>query len=251
MMTNPVSRIRALPFPFDDFRIRCYSRVRGWLGRMGGPFSARRLKCDTADVTTEVRNREQVEACEFFDSLTDLPNRAWLNERLPVALAYAELGERQLGLLTLDLDSFKAVNDVLGLACGEQLLREVSTRLSRSKRGDDTVLRLGGGKFAILAPVDDDDFELEAVARKILAALADPVVIGCNEVFMTASIGISRYPRDGDDATRLVRYAGSAMYAARRAGGNQFCFHDSAKSPTAPATLRRSGLSGLPAACID
>ncbi|MGF6759813.1 MULTISPECIES: putative bifunctional diguanylate cyclase/phosphodiesterase [Paraburkholderia] len=183
------------------------------------------------DITDIVHYREKVRQLAFFDPLTDLPNRAWLKDRLPAALAYADAGRRQIGLLVLDLDSFKEVNDVLGHACGDQLLRAVSMRLLQGKRGDDAVVRLGGDEFAILAPVHDDDLDLAIIASRILMALAEPVVIDGNEVFMTGSIGISRYPRDGSDAATLLRYADSAMYAAKRIGGNQFCFHD-------PATTR-------------
>lgn len=191
------------------------------------------------DVTDIVHYREKVRQLAFFDSLTNLPNRAWLHERLPMALAYADISEHQLGLMMLDLDGFKEVNDVLGHACGDQLLREVSARLLRSKRGNDTVVRLGGDEFAIFSPVRDDVLDLAIIASKILLALSEPVSIEGKEVFISASIGISRYPRDGNDAATLLRYADSAMYAAKRLGGNQFAFHDPA---TAQAAVERMEL---------
>jgi PAS domain S-box-containing protein len=122
------------------------------------------------DITDIVHYREKVRQLAFFDPLTDLPNRAWLKDRLPAALAYADAGRRQIGLLVLDLDSFKEVNDVLGHACGDQLLRAVSMRLLQGKRGDDAVVRLGGDEFAILAPVHDDDLDLAIIASRILMA---------------------------------------------------------------------------------
>jgi diguanylate cyclase (GGDEF)-like protein/PAS domain S-box-containing protein len=178
------------------------------------------------DVTDMVRYRDSVYQLALFDSLTNLPNRTLLMERLQQALATAREAGSQVGFMMLDLDGFKEVNDVLGHDSGDRLLAEVSERFTRSASAEHTVARLGGDEFAIVVPYADEDFDIAFVATKILVALSRPIALERREVFVSASIGIARYPVDGEDAAALLRYADAAMYAAKRLGGNRFCFHD-------------------------
>ncbi|TKC91498.1 EAL domain-containing protein [Trinickia terrae] len=192
------------------------------------------------DVTRHVRVEEQLRQLALYDALTGLPNRSLLLERLEKMLHKAGSGagpSPQVGLMLLDLDDFKDVNDVLGHACGDRLLAEVAKRLARSLSPADMVARLGGDEFAIVVSFSDEDFDLAFLASRVLVALSGPVDIEGREVFVTASIGVARYPKDGTDAAELLRYADAAMYLAKRNGGNRFCFHDAAAARAASERL--------------
>lgn len=189
------------------------------------------------DVTGMVRYREKVRQLALYDSLTGLPNRTLLYERLEDALCGAGSARRQVGLMLLDLDNFKDVNDVLGHAGGDRLLAEVSKRIARSLSPADTVARLGGDEFAIVVSFSEQDFDLAFAASRVLVALSGPAHIDGREVFASASIGVARYPKDGTDAAELLRYADAAMYVAKQSGGNRFCFHDAAAARAAVERL--------------
>src|SRR5262249_43879088 len=150
--------------------------------------------------------------------LTDLPNRRLLREHLDQAITRARRSASLLAVLFLDLDHFKEVNDTLGHAAGDELLKAVARRLRRSLRESDTVARLGGDEFAViltdaLRPADVGNF-----ARKVLDLLDRPFRILGRRVSMRASMGISLYPSDGQDAERLLRNADIAMYRAKQQG---------------------------------
>jgi diguanylate cyclase (GGDEF)-like protein len=178
------------------------------------------------DVKRAARYREKVSELLRFDPLTGLPNRTLLRERLDAALAGAARGERQVGLIQLGLDSFRDVNDVLGHACGDRLLAEMAKRLVRGISPGDTVARLSADEFAIVVSFADEDFDLAFVASRFLVALSGPAIIDGREVFVTASIGVARYPKDAREASELLRFADAAMLSAKKRGGNRFCFHD-------------------------
>ena len=158
------------------------------------------------------------------DTLTDLPNRTLLHDRLRQSLAHARRHDLPLGLLHVDLDGFNETNDTLGRDGGDVLLREVARRLKSCVREGDTVARFGGDEFAVILPDIKQDTDAAIVARRMLALLATPFSIGERDLRVTASIGIGLYPTGGDDTDSLLKSAGAAMYRAKEEGGNGFAF---------------------------
>ena len=158
------------------------------------------------------------------DFLTGLPNRMLLTERLAQAMGLARRRCKQLALLFLDLDCFKNVNDSLGHAVGDQLLRSVAVRLSACVRTTDTVCRQGGDEFVILLAEIEQPQDAAVVAEKLLVALAEPQRIGEHELHVTLSIGISVYPDDGTSVDAVLQNADTAMYHAKAGGRNKYQF---------------------------
>lgn len=158
------------------------------------------------------------------DFLTDLPNRTLLNDRLTQAIALARRQRRQLALLLLDLDRFKHINDCLGHAIGDKLLQSVTERLRACVRESDTVSRPGGDEFMVLLTEVKHMDDVALGAEKILAALTAPHSIDHHELHVTASIGISIYPDDGQDAVTLIRSADTAMHHTKENGRNHYQF---------------------------
>jgi diguanylate cyclase (GGDEF)-like protein/PAS domain S-box-containing protein len=159
------------------------------------------------------------------DALTGLPNRRLLEDRLKQALASAERHHALVALLFIDLDGFKRINDTLGHATGDLLLKEVSVRLSRLLRATDTVARMGGDEFTIVLSEVAEAHAAVRVAQKILEDLREPFELEGHELFMTGSVGISMYPADGNDSITLLRHADAAMYRAKSLGRNAVhCF---------------------------
>ena len=175
------------------------------------------------DLTERRAAEEQIAYLAYHDSLTGLPNRALLQEHLDLALARARRQGEAVGLLYLDLDGFKLVNDSLGHPAGDELLCHVTMRLSERRRGMDLLARQGGDEFLLLlADLERSQAEVHArrVAEDLLKALAEPFSISGAEFHIGASIGISLYPRDAAGADELLRHADAAMYAAKAAGRN-------------------------------
>jgi len=160
-----------------------------------------------------------------YDTLTDLPNRVLLGERLSKAIEEAEYNERLVAVLFIDLDRFKIINDTLGHDSGDELLKIVARRLSEAVRPGDTVARYGGDEFVIvlanIAHIDD----VTRVVNKILGWLAPAITIGGRELFVTPSIGVTLFPFDNDTSDELLRNADSAMFDAKEQGGNCFRFY--------------------------
>lgn len=173
------------------------------------------------DVTQYKLAEEHIRRVAHHDGLTGLPNRLLFNDRLSHAISLARRETRQLALLYLDLDKFKPVNDTLGHAAGDELLRIVAERLRQQVRESDTVARIGGDEFAVILCGIARREEAHHVATKIAAALATPVrLVGQGQTIkIGASIGITVYPGDGADADALVKAADAAMYNAKHAGG--------------------------------
>ena len=166
--------------------------------------------------------RSVIERRADHDGLTGLPNRMLFGDRLSRALAHARRNDLPVAVVFVDLDRFKEVNDSLGHAAGDELLREVAHRMQACVREEDTVARLGGDEFALLLPhVSGIDGAVQ-VARRLLAAFANPVDLGRQPVVVTPSIGISLFPQDGDDAEAIVEGADAAMYRAKERGRNTF-----------------------------
>lgn len=179
----------------------------------------------TQDVSELSTYRQQLHSLSFVDTLTGLPNRSLLNELISQNIGEAIGQKNSLGLMVLGLDGFKAINDTLGHGTGDQLLRELATRLSDCVRSYDTVARLGGDEFAILLPKIRDSVDLGNIARKLIATTAEPFRLERKELFITCSIGIMLYPSDGCDETELLRFADAAMCHAKKTGRNNFQFY--------------------------
>lgn len=160
------------------------------------------------------------------DSLTDLPNRILLNDRLAQAVALAHRHRQQMAVLFLDVDRFKHINDSLGHDIGDRLLQSVAQRLRDCVRSSDTVSRLGGDEFVILLPDVAHAQDAAACAEKVLLALSRPFSIDHHNLQLTASIGIGSYPNDGRDADTLLKHADSAMYQAKDCGRNNYQFFE-------------------------
>ena len=150
---------------------------------------------------------ERAEYLAYYDSLTSLPNRSMFSKLLNQAISLARRDGKQLAVLFVDLDRFKNINDTLGHDAGDLLLQEVGKRLQGCLRDSDTVARLGGDEFVVLLPAMHDAADVEVVARKILAATSKSFVALGQEFRVTASVGVSTYPRDGEDEQSLMKNA--------------------------------------------
>ncbi len=204
------SRIGA-PYPRGEL-----GQVMGALDRMAGSLEQQRVEI--------ARNTEALEYQANTDPLTHLANRHLLTDRLEQTLVYARRAHRIAGVLMLDLDRFKTVNDSLGHRQGDQLLRAVADRLRECVREGDTVARLGGDEFVVVLSDMADVTDIVPVAQKILGALAEPMEIGRQLLSVHTSLGIAVYPRDGETADTLLQYADTAMYRAKADGGNAMAF---------------------------
>lgn len=176
------------------------------------------------DITEKKRSEERIYRLAHYDVLTNLPNRALFQERLERSTAQAQRLDHCVGILFIDLDGFKLVNDTLGHPAGDRLLVTVAQRLLHCVRKADTVSRWGGDEFAVILTQIGRYEDAAVIAQKILAVLTPPLVLEGREVFVGASIGISVYPADGGDADTLVRNADTAMYRAKELGKDNYQF---------------------------
>ena len=176
------------------------------------------------DVTEQRADAARVAFLAHHDQLTGLPNRILLADRLRVALAQASRNKTMCGLMFLDLDKFKLINDTLGHSIGDELLIEVSRRLRISVRDSDTVARLGGDEFVVVLPALKSATDAETVARKILASVGSPYELDGKPVRTSPSIGIALYPQNAADGDELLKNADAAMYETKQAGRNGYRF---------------------------
>ncbi|HEV7817177.1 MAG TPA: EAL domain-containing protein [Janthinobacterium sp.] len=181
------------------------------------------------DISERKRTEEQIRRLAYCDSLTGIPNRQAFLETLESELLRSKLGNKKFAVLFMDLDAFKRINDTLGHNVGDHLLKVVSERLRETIRPSDLVsrteannnlARLGGDEFTILIPDLERVENALNVAQRVKEAMRRPFLIDGNEIFVTASIGISLYPQDGDDCNSLLKYADTAMYHAKNCGKN-------------------------------
>jgi diguanylate cyclase (GGDEF)-like protein/PAS domain S-box-containing protein len=195
-----------------------------------------------SDITLRKREERELYDLATHDSLTGLPNRSLFIEQLRQAMARSKRAGRLAGLLYLDLDRFKPVNDRFGHECGDQLLRTVAKRLRALVREEDTVARLGGDEFAVILEHLPRPLDAAPTARKILRALTRPFLLDGHKASVTASVGIAVYPLDGDSAEILLKRADRAMYRAKKGRGDEYRFWGSpSRRPRAGAAVRAPG----------
>jgi len=188
----------------------------------------------TARKQTEAALRESEERFRqlaHYDTLTNLPNRALFYDRMQHILALAKRNSWTVGVMLVDLDRFKTVNDTLGHAVGDKLLRQVAERLSKSVRASDTVARLGGDEFAVVLNNLAAPEDAAVVAHKITAAFQAPFQVEGHSLPATLSIGAALFPNDSTDQETLLKHADAAMYRSKEAGRNRFSLFSAAGSP--------------------
>ena len=192
-----------------------------------------------SDITLRKREERELYDLATHDALTGLPNRSFFNEQFRQAMVRAKRSGRLAGLLYLDLDGFKPVNDLLGHGSGDKLLRTVAQRLRRLVREEDTIARLGGDEFAVILEHLTRPRDAAPTAKKILRALSRPFPLDGHRASVTASVGVVLYPLDGDSVETLLRRADRAMYRAKRSGGNKLAFWSALRRLRKPASRAR------------
>lgn len=184
---------------------------------------ARYILASIVDITNQLESEYKMRQLIYFDALTGLPNRRLLKETVQNSILQAQKDGEQLGLLFLDIDHFKNVNDTLGHRTGDELLIEISHRLRDSLFKDNVISRMGGDEFVVIVNHCDDQ-ELSRIAERLLDKISKPYQLEKHNLTVTASIGIASFPRDGEDFEALYQHADIAMYDAKHAGRNDFRF---------------------------
>ena len=195
------------------------------------------------DITERKMAEQQIEYQAYHDALTGLANRRLFQEHLSLALALAQRRHSHVAVLFLDLDHFKIVNDSLGHTVGDELLKHVARRLRHAVREGDTVARVGGDEFTIVLQELARPDDAAAVAKKVIRSVTDPIEVNGHKLYVTTSIGVTVYPRDGEDAETLLKNADAAMYRAKAEGRNtyQMATHELSRT-TQERMLLESGL---------
>lgn len=193
------------------------------------------------NISAQKENERRIHFMATHDMLTGLPNRSLIEDRISHAITYSKRVGNLCGILFLDLNRFKVINDSLGHEQGDELLKIVARRLEDSMRESDTVGRLGGDEFAVLLEDVHHQQHIATVARSIRDAIAKPIDLNGVEVSVTTSIGASVYPHDGADVSTLLRHADLAMYESKRHGNGHFRFFDARMNHKAIARLASEG----------
>ena len=198
------------------------------------------------DVSSRIQAEERLQYLATRDALTGLPNRLLLHERLSQAIAQAKRSGHRVGVLFIDLDRFKNVNDTLGHRIGDELLKRVTASLSGALRETDLLARLGGDEFMVIVEDFDDPSVLGRIAQKLLDAIAQPFEIEEHDIFVTSSIGIAVYPDDSDNPEELLKYADVAMYRSQgpRPQHVPVPRREPRRGPAAPAHARDGAAHG-------
>jgi diguanylate cyclase (GGDEF)-like protein/PAS domain S-box-containing protein len=199
------------------------------------------------DVTDLMRYQGQLEYQANYDSLTRLPNRNLLRDRLQHALIVARRHHKGVAVVFIDLDGFKNVNDSLGHSVGDRLLGVVAERLTRCARASDTVARHGGDEFVIVMTDTVDEQSLIAWMERVRASISEPVWLDGTELYVGCSMGASLFPQDGDDTETLMKKADLAMYRAKDMGRNNFQFYRPEMNVSAGARLGEPLGAAVPA----
>ena len=198
---------------------------------------------ETLAVLNDLRSHraaeERIEKLAYYDTLTGLPNRALMNDRILQAMAQSKRDNRHVGIFFFDLDRFKLINDTQGHAVGDMVLRSVAQRLKKFIRQGDTFARLGGDEFVIVQADPNHEPNFEIMGQRIIDTLGQPFQIGSREFFTTASVGVAIYPIDGDDPQSLLKSADTAMYVAKSRGRNNVQFFSDEMNA---ATLAKTSL---------
>jgi len=177
------------------------------------------------DITERLRAEEHLRHLAHHDSLTGLPNRNAFLDRMDHAIALTQRRKNDIAVLFMDIDRFKYINDTLGHDVGDRLLQVIAERLKLCMRKGDTVARLGGDEFTFLLEDLASSNDIPGIAEKIIDTVAKPIIVGDRELFITASIGVSRFPEDGKSGLELLKNADTAMYRAKDEGRNNFQFY--------------------------
>ncbi len=186
---------------------------------------AHSIQCMVSDISERKRTEKRINYLAHYDDRTGLPNRNLFIDRLSQALGHAQRSGKTVALLYLDLDRFKTLNDTLGHAAGDVLLRAAGTRLTECVRAHDTVARLGGDEFALILADLAQPEHAETVIAKIFQAFERPFTVERRQLFVSPSVGIATYPRDGATPDLLLKHADIAMYRAKAAGKNTYRFY--------------------------
>ncbi|MEK7738193.1 MAG: EAL domain-containing protein, partial [Pseudomonadota bacterium] len=197
-----------------------------------------------ADITERKAAEKKIEFLAYHDTLTGLPNRLLLQDRFEHAKAYADRSKTRVAMLFLDLDSFKIINDSLGHAVGDALLKLIAARLGECVRDTDTISRQGGDEFLIVLPDLSDADAIAPIIVKLMERLREPISADGHELTTSVSVGVAIYPDDGVDFDTLLKKADMAMYRAKDTGRNTYCFFDEQMNVDAIEHLSmRNGLS--------
>lgn len=190
------------------------------------------------DISDIKRQEELIKYQAYHDALTGLPNRILLKSRIDKAISHSTRNRNRFGVIFLDLDNFKTINDSLGHAIGDLLLKEAANRLRRLARNDDTVARLGGDEFIILVEDIADEKPSVILSRRIIQAFREPFTIKGNNLHVGASIGIAMYPEDGEESDSLIKNADAAMYRAKDEGRQTFALFKPSLNESVARKLR-------------
>ena len=194
------------------------------------------------DVTARKRAEKTLKYRAFYDTLTNLPNRTYFDEKLDLALAKARQNNTLIAVIFLDLDCFKNINDTLGHAVGDQLLKIFAQRLDNCVRANDMVARWGGDEFTLLLPHINSTEDTVNLAQRILDELKNPFEVAGHQLYVKTSMGIAIYPQDGEDGKTLLKNADAALYRAKEKGRNHYRFYSSTMTSKASMMLKLENL---------